>query len=67
VDEKIHFSPTLCSALWGGGGGEGDNSSTPLKICLLKNVNYTEIIIKSILKTKFLMKTSETKMFAKIF
>jgi hypothetical protein len=32
-----------------------------------KNVSYTYIIIKSILKMTFLKKTSETKKFDKIF
>jgi hypothetical protein len=32
-----------------------------------KNVSYTSIIIKSIPKMAFLMKTSETKKFVKIF
>jgi hypothetical protein len=34
---------------------------------LNKNVSYTYIIIKSILEMAFLMKTSETKKFVKIF
>jgi hypothetical protein len=62
VDEKSHFFPTPCAALWGAGGklyGPED--------LLNKNVSYTEIIIKSMLKITFLMKTSETKKLAEIF
>jgi hypothetical protein len=49
-----------------GGGGRGCNLYG-LDGLLNKNVNYTLIIIKSILKMIFLMKTSETKTFVKIF
>jgi hypothetical protein len=48
------------------GGGRGCYLYGPENL-LNKNVSYTLIIIKSILKMTFLMKTSETKKFAQIF
>jgi hypothetical protein len=52
VDEKIHFYPTPCTALWGEGGCYLYGSEDLLS----KNVSYTSIIIKSILKmTVFFM------------
>jgi hypothetical protein len=47
--------------------GEGGCYSCSPEDLLNKNVSYTYIIIKSILKMTFLMKTSETKKFVKIF
>jgi hypothetical protein len=50
----------------GGEGGRGDASTTALKICLIKrelHLNYHQKRIK----ITFLMKTSETKKFVKIF
>jgi hypothetical protein len=49
-----------------GGGGRGVLPFQPEDL-LNKNVSYTYIIIKSILKMTFLMKTSGTKKFVKIF
>jgi hypothetical protein len=54
--------PGHCTALW----GEGGATSTALKICLIKHELH-KIIIKSILKMSFLIKTSETKKFFRIF
>jgi hypothetical protein len=49
-----------------GGRGEGAFSAA-MKICFNKNVNCTDIIIKSTLKMTFLWKTSETTNIAEIF
>jgi hypothetical protein len=47
-----------------GGGGMGCYLYSPEDL-LNKNVSYTSIIIKSVLKMTFLIKTSETKKFVK--
>jgi hypothetical protein len=65
VAEKSHYYPTPCTALWGE--GEGMCYLYGSEGLLNKNVSYTKIIIKSILKMAFLMKPSETKKFVKIF
>jgi hypothetical protein len=59
MDEKIYFSPTPCLhstvCVW-----------SPEDL-LNKNVSYTKITTKGTLKMTFLLKTSETKKFLKIF
>jgi hypothetical protein len=64
VAEKSNYYPTHCTALWGEGKG-GCYLYDPEDL-LNKNMSYTKIIIKSILKMTFLMKTYETKKFVKI-
>jgi hypothetical protein len=49
-----------------GGRGKGGCYLYGPEDLLNKNVSYTSIIIKSIIKITFLMKTSETKKFVKI-
>jgi hypothetical protein len=70
VAEKIHYTtlpPAQCTALWGEGEGGCYCYLYDPEDLLIKNVSYTEIIIKSILKVTFLMQTFETKKFVKIF
>jgi hypothetical protein len=64
VAEKCHYYPTPCTALWRK--GEGECYLHGPEDLLHKNESYTSIIIKSVLKMTFLMKTSEKK-FVKIF
>jgi hypothetical protein len=72
VAEKSHYYPTPCTLVHSpvrGRGKEGA-SSTALKICLIKRelhyLNYHQKPTR-VLKITFLMKTSETKKFVKIF
>jgi hypothetical protein len=65
-DEKIPFSPTLCTALWEWRGAERSFLWSPEDL-LNKNVSYTSIIINSTLKMTFIFKTSVAKKYLKIF
>jgi hypothetical protein len=65
VAEKSHYYPTPCTALWGE--GEGGCYLYGPEDLLSKNVSYTSIIIKSILKMTFLNLTSETKSWLRFF
>jgi hypothetical protein len=66
VAEKSHYYPTPCTLHSPVGEGGGCYLYGPEDL-LNKNMSYTKIIIKSILKMIFLMKTSETKKFVQIF
>jgi hypothetical protein len=65
VAEKSHYYPTPCTALWGEGKGRCYLYGS--EDLLNENVSYAQIIIKSLLKMAFLMKTYETKTLGKIF
>jgi hypothetical protein len=65
VAEKSHYYPTPCTLH--SPVGEGGCYFYGPEDLLNTNMSYTSIIIKSILKRTFLMKTSETKKFIQIF